>query len=629
MRKTKYIGIAAAALMLVSGVTPGFSTGLFSADNTAVTVSAAYIGTGSVGGKFSCYIDNDTFLYLSVIDENSKTASVSGSGLGKESTYIYIPDTATFHGVEYKITEIAANAFEGQTNLSYVTGMRNVTKIGDRAFYNCTSLTDFSVSGYDRSGKNRIETIGNEAFYNCSFLERATLNCASNIGYRAFGNCSSLGYLFIQNVSSLGSNAFEHCWSLTEVNMEGAPLKNISSYAFNDCGMLQKLTLPEGLEMIGDYAFDGCRHLQTLYIPESVRNIQSYAFRYCRDLSTAMIPDNVQYIGDYAFYGCDSLTFFVCKNPNAGIGYQAIGYDYNRFYSGPKKDFVVWGKGGNIQNYASNNGFTYHDCSEAPGIAKKKFADYQWKAVNTASNWADPATGKRFYLDGHRKYVSESNQNEQFSGSCYGLAVVSAMTYNGYIKVDDYCPGYSTIRSIPTGKNMPSLTKSFVNTIWPQHAAFSSDFTVSASNFYDKKMVKYAEYITYGADAAVCVITPEFLGSSHAIVCYGLEFKENAGDRNSNKQWDNMDARFLVYDVNDTSTAMTECYYVNFSTGNWGSSQLFGAYSKYIGFRYSPSRNPNYSFSMIYNHNNMIKFNDGSQIITGANLMYDILSSAK
>jgi len=133
-------------------------------------------------------------------DSVNKTAAVVGSGLENDNTFVSIPATASFQGVEYKITEVAANAFEGQTNLSYVSGMANVTKIGDRAFYNCSSLSGFSVDAYDRSGKNRLEIVGNEAFYNCSILSSVSLNCVSDIGYNAFAHCSELNYLYLQNL---------------------------------------------------------------------------------------------------------------------------------------------------------------------------------------------------------------------------------------------------------------------------------------------------------------------------------------------------------------------------------------------------------------------------------------------
>jgi len=622
MKKTKFIGIAAAALVMAAGVTPNFSSGFFSSGNT-LTVKADYIPSGEYGGKFTYYIDNDTYLYLKVTDANNRKAAVVGSGLQKADTSVRIPESAIFQDIEYTVTEIAAGAFEGQTNLVYVSGMKNVTSIGDRAFYNCTSLKYVSADAINRSGKNQLSVIGNEAFANCSSLSSVSSNNVSAIGNNAFSRCESLESIFMQNLSSLGTGAFEYCNYLSEINLDGAPLKTIPSNAFSDCSRIQNIVLPETLEVIGESAFNNCRYMETIYIPDSVKRIEPYAFSYCRYMSTVMLPEKIEYIGDYAFYGCDRMKYFVCKNPGAGIGYQAVGYDHNKFYTGKKNTFVIWGKGGNIKNYASEYGFTYRDCSEAPAIAKQKMKDCQWTAVNTKANWADPSTGKHFFLDRHKKYVPESLQNEQFSTSGYGLAVVSAMAYSGILSVDNICPGYSNVRSVPSGSKMPSLTKSYVNTVWSMY----SPYTYDCSGVNNKKLLRYAEYITYGADAAVCMASPSYSGTTSALVCYGLEFKEDADDRNTNRQWSNMDARILVYDVNETSTAMTKCYYVNFTTGNWGSDQLLqyhNGQADFLGFRYSPSRNPGYEFKMTYTPKKIVSYYDGMQDISGYNLLVDL-----
>lgn len=45
---------------------------------------------------------------------------------------------------------------------------------------------------------------------------------------------------------------------------------------------------------------------------------------------------------------------------DTGIGYQAVGFDCNRFYTGPKKNFVIYAPGNSAaMRYADENGFRY------------------------------------------------------------------------------------------------------------------------------------------------------------------------------------------------------------------------------------------------------------------------------
>lgn len=89
--------------------------------------------------------------------------------------------------------------------------------------------------------------------------------------------------------------------------------------------------------------------------------------------------------------------------------------------------------------------------------------------------------------------------------------------------------------------------------------------------------MRYAEYITYGADAAV--LSADMInGDGHGMVCFGLEFKENASDVSYNSRWNGKDARMLIYNVNCTEHSIGDYIYVNLSDGNWywNGSRVFG-----------------------------------------------------
>ena len=59
---------------------------------------------------------------------------------GKPPKNIIIPGTVTYKGIKLKITEIGKGAFEGCKELEKAVIGKNITIIGDKAFYKCKSL---------------------------------------------------------------------------------------------------------------------------------------------------------------------------------------------------------------------------------------------------------------------------------------------------------------------------------------------------------------------------------------------------------------------------------------------------------------------------------------------------------
>ena len=75
---------------------------------------------------------------------------------------VTIPATITYHGVKYKVTAIADNAFKGNTKVKSVTIGSNVSKIGKKAFYNCKNLKKITI----KTSKLTTSKVGANAFKN-------------------------------------------------------------------------------------------------------------------------------------------------------------------------------------------------------------------------------------------------------------------------------------------------------------------------------------------------------------------------------------------------------------------------------------------------------------------------------
>ena len=209
---------------------------------------------------------------------NTFEAEVTRSGGTKYSGSITIPATVTYGGAEY-----------------------NVTSIGERAFFDCSSLTAINIP-------EGVTSIGERAFYNCSSLTSITLpEGVTSIGDSAFQDCSSLTSITLpEGVTSIGDAAFAWCTSLTAITIpEG--VTSIGKSAFYKCSSLTAITIPEGVTSIGVSAFAWCSSLTAITIPEGVTSIGDDAFWYCSSLTAITIPESVTSIGYSAFEGCSSL----------------------------------------------------------------------------------------------------------------------------------------------------------------------------------------------------------------------------------------------------------------------------------------------------------------------------------
>lgn len=107
----------------------------------------------------------------------------------------------------------------------------NVTSIGNRVFYKCTSLTSITIP-------DSVTSIGRFAFCDCNRLTSVTIGgSVTSIGFSAFNGCSSLTSITLpDSVTSIGERAFEYCYKLTSINIPDS-VTNIGAYAFSETNL--------------------------------------------------------------------------------------------------------------------------------------------------------------------------------------------------------------------------------------------------------------------------------------------------------------------------------------------------------------------------------------------------------
>ena len=249
----------------------------------------------------------------------------------KDRAFAYC-DSLTSVTIPGSVTSMGYYVFQDCDNLTSVTLLDGVTDIGDGVFANCDSLTSVTIPGSvtDMGGAfmychsltsvtilDGVTSIGESAFWACVNLTSVTIpDSVTSIGNDAFGSCESLTSVTIpDSVTSIGPGAFEDCDGLTSMTIPDS-VTSIGNSAFRSCDSLTSVTIPNSVTSIGNSAFGSCESLASVTIPDSVTSIGNSAFRSCESLASVTIPNSVTSIGEFAFAYCNDLTdvTFACSN---------------------------------------------------------------------------------------------------------------------------------------------------------------------------------------------------------------------------------------------------------------------------------------------------------------------------
>ena len=330
---------------------------------TAIDESAFYACTGmtkiNLPGSIKS-IGQSAFSECSALTElnlpNSVT-TISASAF----RYCYSLRHLTIPG---SVSSIGANAFQYCSSLTDVTFGDGVESIGSHAFASCGSLVYVVIP-------DSVHTISNNVFSECNQLwhvlykgsvsdwnsitistenERLTgairhanakgneisttaeatcitsIQCKCSFCAAEYANpdyephhnyindvCDACGLLRNMEYELIDNTIIiRRYWgSVSELmipsNIAGFPVVAIGDYAFEGCGNLTSVTIPDSVKTIGEYAFFCCTNLTQINIGSGVKTIGDYAFSNCLALTQVTIPDNVTKLGAYAFEWCPNL----------------------------------------------------------------------------------------------------------------------------------------------------------------------------------------------------------------------------------------------------------------------------------------------------------------------------------
>ena len=271
-------------------------------------------------------------------------------------SYAFCESSLTAIEIPTSVTYVGMYAFYG-TKLTQVEIPASVEEIETSAFGKCLNLLSILVDPanpayqsdsqgllYDRINEQLLVcpagvsghitvmdgmAVTGEAFSNCTQMTSVTLatpKTNSELEFRAFENCVLLESITIpEGYTAIGSDCFAGCTALSEVVLP-TTLKEIDYDAFNGCTALTEIDLPSGLQKIGSHAFENTG-LTSISIPASVvLGIYDIGvFMNNAHLASVTFEDGFTRIEEAMFSGCPMLTSVVIPSSVVYVGESAFG----------------------------------------------------------------------------------------------------------------------------------------------------------------------------------------------------------------------------------------------------------------------------------------------------------------
>lgn len=249
---------------------------------------------------------------------------------------------------------------------------------------------DPSISGDvvipEKLGGITVTAIGDKAFYNCYSITSLTIgNNIKSIGARAFAYCGALSEVILpDDLEVIEEEAFDMCFNLAKVSLSKTKIKSLGRRAFANCEYIETMTLPDTLETVGEEAFKWCNGLQSVIIGKNTVSIGKNAFSSCNNLR------NVYYMGTQEEFG----KIFIDEG-NDRISSAVIYYEHIHVYDDKAKvsdgDCVIKGR-------------TIYTCRCSDYYNEFTYGSHSYKTVTTKATFkADGKTENKCKLCGDVK----------------------------------------------------------------------------------------------------------------------------------------------------------------------------------------------------------------------------------
>lgn len=259
---------------------------------SSVTIPAETIGSHSFSGctglssvtitNSVCSINNNAF-------EGCESLDVLNYNAVNCSDFSYIASSGPFYNLNIStinigngVHRIPAYFATELNNLTSISIPSSVTSIGNKAFANCSSLTELYFNATSCTDFNTSSL----PFANSFFTTIKVGDNVQKIPANFARDLTTLRTVTIGNsVTTIGASAFSGCTSMTDVSM-GNSVTTIDNSAFFNCTGLNNVTMGNSVTTINNSAFYGCNALKSLVLPSSLRTVRSKAFYNCGGLQS-------------------------------------------------------------------------------------------------------------------------------------------------------------------------------------------------------------------------------------------------------------------------------------------------------------------------------------------------------
>lgn len=187
----------------------------------------------------------------------------------------FAPSGLSSYQLPQGITELGDYVFHSM-DIKEITLPKSLEKIGKKAFYNCLRLKSIAIP-------ENVTEISNGAFTGTK-LEKISVEAGNNV-YRMSEDESCL--IDSNNKLLLYVGRDKKRYSVAE------DITEIADGAFYNSN-LEKIILPEGLQVIGDEAFQNAGWITSISIPNTVIKIGKNVFDDCSNLKYIYIPEDLE-----------------------------------------------------------------------------------------------------------------------------------------------------------------------------------------------------------------------------------------------------------------------------------------------------------------------------------------------
>ena len=104
------------------------------------------------------------------------------------------------------------------------------------------------------------------------------------------------------HIKVMAFESFKNCLDLKEVNVKGNNLLVIESYAFGNCGNLEKINFPKSLQAIGKNAFEFCYSLKEINYAGTIEELKK--IKYLKSMKPIEFVEPVEIFENDIIFHC-------------------------------------------------------------------------------------------------------------------------------------------------------------------------------------------------------------------------------------------------------------------------------------------------------------------------------------